>query len=440
METSTNSAAAPARPLGNHILKHNYSHSHHTHSHHHSSTLSSTSILIIIISAICAIVILAIFMLIVMLKRLKSAKNVSSSKDNSSINNKTCWFVADTTVSFTSSPDVKEGCLYGSNMSQKPPRKHKGVQVFTYKELEVATDRFSEANVIGNGGYGVVYKSVLADGTLAAIKMFRREGKQGERAFRIEVDLLSRLHSPYLVELLGYCADQHHRLLIFEFMPNGTLQYHLHHKQYQPLDWGTRLRIALDCARALEFLHENTIPAVIHRDFKCSNILLDQNFRAKVSDFGFAKMGSDKINGQTLTRVVGTSGYLAPEYASTGKLTTKSDVYSYGVVLLQLLTGRIPVDTKRPPGEHVLVSWALPRLTNREKVVEMVDPVLRGNYSKKDLIQVAAIAAMCVQPEADYRPLMTDVVQSLIPLVKNLSSVSSSASSRFHNHVVSPRS
>ncbi|EEF49797.1 conserved hypothetical protein [Ricinus communis] len=400
METSTNSAAAPARPLGNHILKHNYSHSHHTHSHHHSSTLSSTSILIIIISAICAIVILAIFMLIVMLKRLKSAKNVSSSKDNSSINNKTCWFVADTTVSFTSSPDVKEGCLYGSNMSQKPPRKHKGVQVFTYKELEVATDRFSEANVIGNGGYGVVYKSVLADGTLAAIKMFRREGKQGERAFRIEVDLLSRLHSPYLVELLGYCADQHHRLLIFEFMPNGTLQYHLHHKQYQPLDWGTRLRIALDCARALEFLHENTIPAVIHRDFKCSNILLDQNFRAKVSDFGFAKMG----------------------------------------MLQLLLTGRIPVDTKRPPGEHVLVSWALPRLTNREKVVEMVDPVLRGNYSKKDLIQVAAIAAMCVQPEADYRPLMTDVVQSLIPLVKNLSSVSSSASSRFHNHVVSPRS
>lgn len=292
--------------------------------------------------------------------------------------------------------------------------------------------------MIGNGGYGVVYRGTLSDGTVAAIKMLHREGKQGERAFRVEVDLLSRLHSPYLVELLGYCADQNHRLLIFEFMHNGSLQHHLHHKQYRPLEWGTRLRIALGCARALEFLHEHTIPAVIHRDLKCSNILLDQDFRAKVSDFGLAKMGSDRINGQNSTRVLGTTGYLAPEYASTGKLTTKSDVYSYGVVLLQILTGRIPIDTKRPSGEHVLVSWALPRLTNRDKVMEMVDPALQGQYLMKDLIQVAAIAAVCVQPEADYRPLMTDVVQSLVPLVKNLSSVSSTGSSRFMNQS-SPR-
>ncbi|KAG2695480.1 hypothetical protein I3760_07G014600 [Carya illinoinensis] len=327
-------------------------------------------------------------------------------------------------------------------MVRTPPPRFRGVQVFTYKELEVATDKFSEPNIIGNGGYGVVYRGVLRDGTVAAMKMLHREGKQGERAFRIEVDLLSRLRCPYLVELLGYCADQHHRLLIFEFMPNGTLQHHLHpsNNQLKPLDWATRLRIALDCARALEFLHEHSISTpVIHRDFKCTNILLDQNFRAKVSDFGLAKMGSDKINGQILTRVLGTTGYLAPEYASTGKLTTKSDVYSYGVVLLELLTGRVPVDTKRPPGEHVLVSWALPRLSNREKVAEMVDPALRGQYSKKDLIQIAAIAAMCVQPEADYRPLMTDVVQSLIPLVKNLHSSSSPSSSRFLNRT-SPRS
>ena len=130
----------------------------------------------------------------------------------------------------------------------------------------------------------------------------------------LQVDLLSRLHSPYLVELLGYCADRNHRLLVFEFMPNGTLQHHLHHKQYRPLDWGTRLRIALDCARALEFLHELTIPAVIHRDFKCSNILLDQNFRAKVSDFGSAKTGSERINARNSTCLPSTTGYLAPEW------------------------------------------------------------------------------------------------------------------------------
>ncbi|KAG6505304.1 hypothetical protein ZIOFF_037659 [Zingiber officinale] len=237
----------------------------------------------------------------------------------------------------------------------------------------------------------------------------------------LQVDLLSRLHSGHLVGLIGYCADQHHRLLVFEYMPNGNLQHHLHPKSknqnHRPLDWWTRLSIALDCARALEFLHEHTVPAVIHRDFKCSNILLDHNCRAKVSDFGMAKVGSDKINGQILTRVLGTTGYVAPEYASTGKLTTKSDVYSFGVVLLELITGRVPVDPARPQGEHVLVSWALPRLTNREKVMEMVDPVLSGQFSKKELVQVAAIAAVCVQAEADYRPLMTDVVQSLIPLV-----------------------
>uniref|UniRef100_A0A2P2JRS6 Protein kinase domain-containing protein n=3 Tax=Rhizophora mucronata TaxID=61149 RepID=A0A2P2JRS6_RHIMU len=442
METNIRAAAGAAAPeTARHLGNHNPGHHNSSHSQPSSrhGPLSSTSILIIVIASISAVVLLAIFVIILMLRRLKSAKSRIRIKENGSILNTSSRFIAHATINFTSSPvvDVKGGCLYGGNLGHKPPRKYKGVQVFTFKEIEAATNQFSEANVIGNGGYGVVYRGVLGDGTVAAIKMLHRNRKQGERAFRIEVDLLSRLHSPYLVELLGYCADQHHRLLIYEFMPNGTLQQHLHHKQHQPLNWGSRLRIALDCARALEFLHEHAIPAVIHRDLKCSNILLDQNFHAKVADLGLAKMGSDRINGQISTRVLGTTGYLAPEYASTGKLTTKSDVYSYGVVLLQLLTGRTPVDTKRPHGEHVLVSWALPRLTDREKVSEMVDPTLKGQYSKKDLIQVAAIAAMCVQPEADYRPLMTDVVQSLVPLVKNLTSVSTSSSSRFQNQTAS---
>ncbi|KAM7280775.1 hypothetical protein ACFE04_007909 [Oxalis oulophora] len=438
---------------------HNF-HSNHSRSHNHlhrrhNAVISFSSIVIIIVSIITIVVLLAILLIIIMLKRIRCPKNNAwSFQESGNVSNSSgCLFLSHNSIDFNSSPEVKGGCFYGGNIRRVPSRRLNGVQVFTYKELDVATDKFSESNVIGNSGFGVIYRGVLSDGTIAAIKKLHREGKQGERAFRIEVDLLSRFYSPYLVELLGYCADQHHRLLIFEHMPNGTLHNYLHHHndELPPLDWSIRLMIALDCAKALEFLHEYATPPIIHRDFKSSNILLDHNFRAKVSDFGLAKMGSDKINGQMSTRVLGTTGYLAPEYAATGTLTTKSDVYSYGVVLLELLTGRVPVDPKRPPGEHVLVSWnisllqasgnicicdifclkALPRLTNKEKVMEMLDPALEGKHSTKDLVQIAAIAAVCVQPEADYRPLMTDVVQSLIPLAKNLSSLSCSGSSRF---------
>ncbi|XP_010278659.1 PREDICTED: serine/threonine-protein kinase CDL1-like [Nelumbo nucifera] len=402
---------------------------------------SRDSILMIIVPIISILLVFALCLLIILLRRLKSRKtNVTGKIINNS--DGLCRFnVHNSRTTFNSSPDMKSRCFYGGNSSRLPLTKFKGVQVFTYRELELATGGFSEANVIGKGGRGVVYRGTLSDGTVAAIKLVHREGRQGEREFRIEVDLLSRLHSPYLVQLLGYCADQQHRLLIFEYMPNGGLHHHIHriNKQDQPLDWATRLRIALECARALEFLHERAIPTVIHRNFRSSNILLDHNFRAKVSDFGSARIGSDRTNGQITTGELGTTGFFfPPEYASTGKLTAKSDVFNYGMVLLELLTGRIPVDTNRPPGEQFLVTWALPRLTNREKVVQMVDPTLKGQYSKKELIQVAAIAAVCVQPEADYRPLMTDVVQSLIPLVKSLPPTYTSTSSRFQT--VSPRS
>ncbi|OVA20074.1 Protein kinase domain [Macleaya cordata] len=429
-----------------HHHHHQYSHPQSHHQHHGIRALN----LIIIISLISIFLLFAVFLIILLLRRLKSAKanGLSKSSSNNSNNNKNDklrkFSTDSTTITFNASPDVKNRCIYGGSLGRIPTSRFIGVQVFTYKEIESATNSFSEANVIGKGRFGVVYRGILSNGTVAAIKKLDREGKQGgEREFRIQVDLLSRLHSSYLVELLGYCADQQHRILVFEFMPNGSLQQHLHpsHKQHQPLNWGTRLRIALDCARALEFLHENAVPSIIHRDFKCTNIVLDHNFRAKVSDLGLAKTVSDKINGQISMPVIGTTtGYLAPEYASTGKLSTKADVYSYGVVLLELITGRIPVDTIRPTGEHILVSWALPRLTNREKVIEMVDPALQGQFSKKELIQVAAIAAVCVQQEADYRPLMTDVVQSLVPLVKSLSTSCPSNSFRFNSRTVSPRS
>ncbi|GBG79221.1 hypothetical protein CBR_g29272 [Chara braunii] len=295
-------------------------------------------------------------------------------------------------------------------------------QVFTYRALQLATNNFSPANIVGEGGFGSVYRAVLPNGSVAAVKRLDRTGRQGEREFKVEVYMLSSLSSPYLLRMIGYCADMDHRLLVYEYMPNGSLQEHLHsdgkHGSCLVLDWNTRLRIALDAARGLEYLHEKANPPVIHRDFKSSNVLLDQNFCAKVSDFGLAKLGPERAGGHVSTRVLGTQGYVAPEYALTGHLTTKSDVYSYGVVLLELLTGRLPVDSKRPLGETVLVSWALPMLNDREQVLKMVDPALQGQFAFKDLVQVAAVATTCVQQEAEYRPLMTDVVQSLVPLVK----------------------
>ncbi|KAG4971932.1 hypothetical protein AAZX31_13G272700 [Glycine max] len=320
----------------------------------------------------------------------------------------------------------------------------KGLQVFTFKQLHSATGGFSKSNVIGHGGFGLVYRGVLNDGRKVAIKFMDQAGKQGEEEFKVEVELLTRLHSPYLLALLGYCSDSNHKLLVYEFMANGGLQEHLYPVSNSiitpvKLDWETRLRIALEAAKGLEYLHEHVSPPVIHRDFKSSNILLGKKFHAKVSDFGLAKLGPDRAGGHVSTRVLGTQGYVAPEYALTGHLTTKSDVYSYGVVLLELLTGRVPVDMKRPPGEGVLVSWALPLLTDREKVVKIMDPSLEGQYSMKEVVQVAAIAAMCVQPEADYRPLMADVVQSLVPLVKTQRSPSKVGScSSFNSPKLSP--
>ncbi|XP_026406826.1 probable serine/threonine-protein kinase PBL7 [Papaver somniferum] len=341
-----------------------------------------------------------------------------------------------------------------SGISKIQVTTERGIHVFSFKQLHSATGGFGKSYVVGHGGFGSVYRGVLPDGRKIAVKLMDRAGKQGEDEFQMEVELLTRLRSTYLLALLGYCSDHDCKLLVYEFMANGGLQEHLYPPRgskggASKLDWEIRLRIALEAAKGLEYLHEHVSPPVIHRDFKSSNILLDRNFHAKVSDFGLAKIGSDQAGGHVSTRVLGTQGYVAPEYALTGHLTTKSDVYSYGVVLLELLTGRTPVDSQRPSGEGVLVSWALPRLTDREKVAEIMDPSLEGQYSLKEVVQVAAIAAMCVQSESDYRPLMADVVQSLVPLLKrhrpsstggsSVHSTKSPLSPICHDNDISPR-
>ncbi|KAK8509783.1 hypothetical protein V6N11_058181 [Hibiscus sabdariffa] len=286
-----------------------------------------------------------------------------------------------------------------------------------YEELKEATNNFAPASILGEGGFGRVFKGVLSDGTAVAIKRLTSGGTQGDKEFLVEVEMLSRLHHRNLVKLVGYYSsrDSAQNLLCYELVPNGSLEAWLHGPLGVncPLDWDTRMKIALDAARGLAYLHEDSQPCVIHRDFKASNILLENNFHAKVADFGLAKQAPEGRTNYLSTRVMGTFGYVAPEYAMTGHLLVKSDVYSYGVVLLELLTGRTPVDMSQPSGQENLVTWARPILRDKDRLEELADPRLGGKYPKEDFIRVCTIAAACVAPEASQRPTMGEVVQSL---------------------------
>lgn len=287
------------------------------------------------------------------------------------------------------------------------------VRTFSLSELEKATDKFSSKRVLGEGGFGRVYSGTLEDGTEVAVKLLTKDNQNGDREFIAEVEMLSRLHHRNLVKLIGICIEGRRRCLVYELVRNGSVESHLHgFDKKEPLDWEARMKIALGAARGLAYLHEDSNPRVIHRDFKASNVLLEDDFTPKVSDFGLAREATEGSH-HISTRVMGTFGYVAPEYAMTGHLLVKSDVYSYGVVLLELLTGRKPVDMSQPPGQENLVTWARPLLTSREGLEQLVDPSLAGNYDFDDMAKVAAIASMCVHPEVTQRPFMGEVVQAL---------------------------
>ncbi|XP_011024518.1 PREDICTED: receptor-like serine/threonine-protein kinase ALE2 [Populus euphratica] len=288
------------------------------------------------------------------------------------------------------------------------------VKTFSFAELEKATDKFSSKRILGEGGFGRVYRGSMEDGTEVAFKVLTRDNQNGDREFVAEVEMLSRLHHRNLVKLIGICIEGRTRCLVYELIRNGSVESHLHgvDKNKGPLDWDARLKIALGAARGLAYLHEDSNPRVIHRDFKASNVLLEDDFTPKVSDFGLAREATEGSH-HISTRVMGTFGYVAPEYAMTGHLLVKSDVYSYGVVLLELLSGRKPVDMSQPLGQENLVTWARPLLTTREGLEQLVDPSLAGSYEFDDMAKVAAIAAMCVHSEVTNRPFMGEVVQAL---------------------------
>uniref|UniRef100_A0ACD5TUT2 Uncharacterized protein n=3 Tax=Avena sativa TaxID=4498 RepID=A0ACD5TUT2_AVESA len=306
--------------------------------------------------------------------------------------------------------------------SQKNP-----LIAFTFEELKSITKNFRQDSVLGGGGFGMVYKGYITNdlrGGLAveeplrvAVKVHDGDNSyQGHREWLAEVIFLGQLSHPNLVKLVGYCCEGDHRVLVYEFMPLGSVESHLFSRVMLPLPWSTRMKIALGAARGLAFLHEAERP-VIYRDFKTSNILLDEEYNAKLSDFGLAKDGPVGDKSHVSTRIMGTYGYAAPEYIMTGHLTAMSDVYSYGVVLLELLTGRKSLDRSRPVREQTLTDWAFPLLTHRKKVLGIVDPRLAADdYPVKAVHKTAMLAYHCLSKNPKARPLMRDIVATLEPL------------------------
>ncbi|CAL4924788.1 unnamed protein product [Urochloa decumbens] len=298
------------------------------------------------------------------------------------------------------------------------------VLAFTVEELRAATRDFSMTNFVGEGGFGPVYKGRIDDRVrpglrqpqAVAVKLLDLEGSQGHKEWLAEVIFLGQLRHPHLVKLIGYCYQDQHRLLVYEFMARGSLEKHLFKKYSASLPWSARLKISIGAAKGLAFLHEAAKP-VIYRDFKTSNILLDSDYTAKLSDFGLAKDGPGEDETHVSTRVMGTQGYAAPEYIMTGHLTTKSDVYSFGVVLLELLTGRKAVDKNRPPREQNLVEWARPCLNDSRRLERVMDRRLNGQYPTRAAQKAAAIAHKCLHVSPKSRPQMSAVVEALESLL-----------------------
>ncbi|TKY67353.1 kinase APK1A [Spatholobus suberectus] len=328
-------------------------------------------------------------------------------------------------VSVPQTPQSEGEILHSSNLKS-----------FSLTELTAATRNFRTDGVLGEGGFGSVFKGWIDDHSLSAAKpgtgivvavkkldhdsfqghkdWLARHGMTHEASLEGEVNYLGQLCHPHLVKLIGYCFEDKNRLLVYEFMPRGSLENHLFMRgsYFQPLSWGLRLKVALGAAKGLAFLH-SAETKVIYRDFKTSNVLLDSNYNAKLADLVLAKDGPTRDKNHVSTRVMGTYGYAAPEYLATGHLSVKSDVFSFGVVLLEMLSGRRAVDKNRPSGQHNLVEWAKPYLANKRKLLRVLDNRLEGQYALDEAYKVATLSLRCLETESKLRPNMDDVVTDL---------------------------
>ncbi|KAH7425487.1 hypothetical protein KP509_11G056900 [Ceratopteris richardii] len=303
---------------------------------------------------------------------------------------------------------------------------------FRYDDLKTATRNFRPDSLLGEGGFGYVFKGWIDEhgtapmkpgtGLTVAVKTLNKSGLQGHKEWLAEINFLGQFHHPNLVKLIGFCIEEEQRLLVYEFMERGSLENHLFRKGSVALPWNARMKIALAAAKGLDFLHSggpNGSKPVIYRDLKASNILLGQDYTAKLSDFGLAKDGPEGDKSHVSTRVMGTYGYAAPEYVLTGHLTTMSDVYSFGVVLLEILSGKRAMDKTRPVGQHNLVEWCRPYLSDGNKLFKVMDTRLDGQYSIKGSQTAGKLAHRCLNRDPKRRPKMAEIVD-ILEQIQNL--------------------
>ncbi|PSR98573.1 LRR receptor-like serine/threonine-protein kinase [Actinidia chinensis var. chinensis] len=286
------------------------------------------------------------------------------------------------------------------------------IKTFSYDDLRTATDDFHAGNKIGRGGFGTVYKGILKNGRQVAVKTLSAESKQGVREFFTEINTISNVRHPNLVELIGCSAQGSKRALVYEYLENNSLDHALLGRKSKTveLDWGKRSAICMGTARGLAYLHEEVVPHIVHRDIKASNILLDQDFTPKIGDFGLAKLFPDGIT-HISTKIAGTTGYLAPEYILGGQLTMKADVYSFGVLILEVVSGKSSGKANLGGMRKLLLEWAW-QLYEEGKLLELVDPDMEA-FSEEDVIRYMKVAFFCTQSSANQRPTMSQVIEML---------------------------
>ncbi|PSS10252.1 LRR receptor-like serine/threonine-protein kinase [Actinidia chinensis var. chinensis] len=286
------------------------------------------------------------------------------------------------------------------------------IKTFSYNELRAATENFHPSNKIGRGGFGTVYKGILKDGTQVAVKTLSAQSKQGVREFLTEIDTISNVTHPNLVELIGCCSEGSNRVLVYEYLENNSLDHVLLGSKSRTvkLDWKRRSAICMGTARGLAYLHEELTPHIVHRDIKASNVLLDKDFTPKIGDFGLAKLFPDNIT-HISTKIAGTTGYLAPEYVLGGHLTMKADVYSFGVLVLEVISGRSSAKANWGEMKKLLLEWAW-QLYVEGRLLELVDPELE-EFPEDEVVRYMKVAFFCTQAAANRRPMMSQVAEML---------------------------